>query len=170
MYRSDEEPCECILNIYRVLCRFDDALICVLVEARLTIALPNICLQNIRQCPRNNDAKQLWEGEREANRTGTQWEPKGDPQKLWLTDGRLGDLEYCHDGRWQHSSFCFTSSTSVWSTVCLQATATVWWSSFSASALLPLFELAPWYVPSSFKVPSTSFAACFHKVTKNRLK
>jgi hypothetical protein len=45
--------------IYRVICRFDDALICVLVGARLTIALPNICPQNIRQCPRNNDAKQL---------------------------------------------------------------------------------------------------------------
>ena len=114
MYRSDEEPCECIPNIYRVICRFDDALICVLVGARLTIALPNICPQNIRQCPRNNDAKQLWEGEREANRTGTQWEPKRDPRKLWLTDGRLGDLEYCHDGRRQHSSFCFMGHSLYW--------------------------------------------------------
>ena len=29
------------------------------------------------------------------------------PRKLWLTDGRLGDWEYCHDDRRQHSSFCF---------------------------------------------------------------
>ncbi len=32
------------------------------------------------------------------------------PRKLWLTDGRLGDWEYCHDDRRQHSSFCFTPS------------------------------------------------------------
>lgn len=52
-------------------CRFDDAPVCVLsFQVLLTIALL-ICLHIIQQCPKNNEAKQLWECYHEANQSRT---------------------------------------------------------------------------------------------------
>ena len=124
------------------------------------------------------------------------WRTDGRRGRVWLATVDASPVDFSFNGVMQHTRspwtnnvrlsssrippilttpcsttiLATTSSTSVWSAVCLQATAMVWWSSFSSTAVLPLFELAPWSVPSSCKVTPTSFAACFHKVTKNWLK
>lgn len=54
-------------------CNLDDAPVCVLFQVWLTILLLLTCLQIIQQCPKNNEAKQLWEWyHHEANQSGTQ--------------------------------------------------------------------------------------------------